>query len=225
MQRIRILVLLLFTCLLITRLVGHAQDTVTSTKESVPPKLRIPRATWEPIFFDSINERARQSKLANLRTYSVPPGDIEVRLWEGFGITRLQGIRLQRTRGIWSGTWLSPATEKFAGTDYKKPLPAPKSGWILFWERLVQAGFTTRPDSSTLPDDDFVVRDGMSYVVEINRERTYRTYCYENPDMHKRWADKKMVELIKIIDEEFRMKEITGAFYVETEKAASAKKP
>ena len=48
-----------------------------------------------------------------------------------------------------------------------------------------------------------MVRDGIGYVVEINRDRTYRTYFYDNPYIEPTIEDWQMMEVGRIIDVEF----------------------
>jgi hypothetical protein len=46
-------------------------------------------------------------------------------------------------------------------------------------------------------------RDGMSYVVEINSDRTYRTYMYDNPFYAKCDEAKRMMKIGEIVADEF----------------------
>ena len=47
--------------------------------------------------------------------------------------------------------------------------------------------------------------DGMSYVVEYNRDGSYRTYMYDNPDNAKCDEAKRMIKIGNMIAEEFNL--------------------
>ena len=51
------------------------------------------------------------------------------------------------------------------------------------------------------------VFDGVSYVVEINKDQQYRTYLYDNPAQAKCSEAKQMLEIAGIIAEEFDLSE------------------
>jgi len=102
-----------------------------TTEPSQPPRIlagKKVRPIWEPIFFQAINERASKSGLLPLRSYTVPGGDVEVRVWDGFGLSQLVGVVLKRTHGVWSATFLHAAFDGFEGTRFKRAIPAPKGG-------------------------------------------------------------------------------------------------
>lgn len=192
---------------LVSLLVALACAPASPQGELAPaggPKLVIPKDIWEPIFFESINRRARQSELSDLRKVVLPPGDLEVRLWEGFGLSKLEGYVLKRKGGRWQAIWLQPALPRFAKGKYMRSLGKPKSGWERLWGDLTEHGLLTLPDSSELKEERLIL-DGTSYVVEINREGVYRTYQYGNPDL-QRWPQaKQMLAIVGVIDREFDM--------------------
>jgi hypothetical protein len=51
----------------------------------------------------------------------------------------------------------------------------PKSGWEFFWKQIIDNGILTLRDPSEINCEDSGL-DGMSYVVEINQNKIYRTY-------------------------------------------------
>jgi len=182
------------------------------TQESDKFRAIVPKAFWEKIFFESINERVSSSKLSNLRLKGLPKDDLEIRLWSGFGLSRLQGFVLKRTAGEWSAVDLDwEVSENRKGKrDVKqvdKKLDSPKSGWDAAWQRLVDARILTLPDAEEI-NCSAGATDGMSYVVEYNLKNTYRTYMYDNPDYAKCDEAKRMLEINKIIAEEFYKREV-----------------
>ena len=82
----------------------HVEQTLTV--ELIKPqesefKLIIPKSIWEPIFFKAIDERAGIANLSSLRV-ELRKNDLELRLWNGFGLTLLEGFVLRRVSGKWS---------------------------------------------------------------------------------------------------------------------------
>lgn len=158
-----------------------------------PTEFDIPETFWEPLFFDAIDDR---SKWGRLRESSVPVGGMEIRIWAGFGITGMEGYRLRRYGTNWSAYYLGPKIQHM-----RREIELDDK-WEERWEKIEQLGILTLPDSSGLPNP-VLVSDGVSYVIEINDGRTYRTYCYMNPN-RKRWEEaQKLIQIVNIIDEEF----------------------
>lgn len=146
---------------------------------SMAGELIIPKDTWEPIYFQSINKVTNQAKLKSLRSYFVNGDDLEIRFWSGFGLQPLGGFILKRSNGTWSGLCI---TENFRkeGPPIESRSVTPQQGWDYLWQRLSTYGIMTLPDSSQLKDEARVM-DGVSYVVELNHRDQYRTYQYGNP--------------------------------------------
>jgi hypothetical protein len=157
---------------------------------------------WEEIYFESIDERAKIAGLSNLRTLVLPEGDLEVRVWNGFGNTALEGFVMKRSAGQWAAIHLDGIHSRLPRNKYQRKLHPPKSGWEECWTRLVDAGLLTLPDASQLGDEPMFA-DGMSYVVEYKVDGNYRTYEYSNPEYHDRDEAKRMLEISNIIFEEF----------------------
>jgi hypothetical protein len=183
------------------------------TKETPSPgrkelRLDIPKDTWEPIFFKSIDERARIANLKTLRAASLPHDDLEVRVWHGFGLTALEGFVLKRAAGEWSAIHLEGIHPNLLRSEYEKKLQTPKSGWELCWRRLEETGILTLPDGSAIGCSP-MINDGMSYVVEFNSNGIYRTYLYDNPDYAKCKEAKQMIAIGNIISEEFDVAEMS----------------
>jgi|GEM_PF-2533737 len=170
------------------------------------------RGSWEKIFFGSAKDpqtivgREAMSKLPDLRTYSLPKGDLEIRFWQGFGITYLQGYVFKRTADQWSASYLLPATAEFKKIGFKMDLRPPRFGWDAWWTKLSMLDILTLPDFESLPGQKATVLDGMSYVVEINQDGHYRTYMYDNPDSQpKLWPEvRKMQQIVRFLADQFQ---------------------
>jgi hypothetical protein len=140
----------------------------------------------------------------DLRKHLLPLGDEQVRVWRGFGITNLQGLILQKRAGKWTAVRLIGGIPGTRFKSRKTLYPDPKSGWPVFWSRAEALGLWSLPDDSTLPDKNRkFVMDGFSDLVELQRGGTYRAYVYDNPELQT-WAEaKRMVEINRLLGEEF----------------------
>ena len=170
-----------------------------------PSKTTImPAGKWEAIFFRVINQRTEAAHLPNLRTVNLPAGDLEVRFWVGFGLNGEDGIILRRSSDQWSALYLHGISDRHPPTNFQehRELKAPKSGWDKMWQRLTEAGILTLPDSSEIGCSTHEL-DGIGYVVELNTNKTYRTYMYENPQFAKCDEAKRMIEISEILFDEF----------------------
>jgi hypothetical protein len=81
-------------------------------------------------------------------------------------------------------------------------LPAGRKEFESLWQRLTGAGILTLPDSSTLECDTYG-KDGTNYIVEINMNKTYRTYRYHDPNHAACGEAKQMVKIGEIVASEF----------------------
>jgi hypothetical protein len=181
------------------------KGTLAPTRKDL--QLNIPKDTWGPIFFEGIDERAKLSNLKTLRAAALPNTDLEVRVWHGFGVTALEGFVLKRAGGKWSALHLDGIHPNLSRRQYQTSLSPPKSGWDVCWQRLRQAGILDLPDASALGCGGGV-NDGMSYVVEFNRDGIYRTYMYDNPDHAKCDEAKRVIAIGNLISEEFALPEM-----------------
>ena len=203
MKRIVLLTVLFSACSFLS---ACAYQMSSSRLETVKPqsnqlRLVVPKAIWERIFFQAIDERARIAKLPSLRS-ALPHGDLELRIWNGFGVTALEGFVLRRSAGKWSAIHLKGITPKLPRDEYEKKLGAPRSGWEECWRKLVEMEILSLPDAQEIQCSPSV-NDGMSFVVEINQENTYRTYMYDNPSFAECEQAKKMIVIGNFIADEF----------------------
>lgn len=162
----------------------------------------VQKKAWEPIFFKEINRRARLAKLSDLRRANLSKDDIELRVWIGFGLIPLEGFIIKKRHGQWSALLLRSISPHLARHDYQQTLLAPKSGWEPFWQRLIEKGVLTLPDSIEL-EGGVTVPDGESFVVETNTGGSYRTYLYSNPHLQK-WPEARTItEIVQSLLDEF----------------------
>ena len=153
-------------------------------------------------YFHEIDLVARLSGQTDLRKDNLAKDDIEVRLWNGFGLKPLEGISLRRISGQWSAIHVKADNYFEPGRAERKDLPRPKSGWDGVWGRLITADILTLPDSSTTRCQLSGI-DGMAFVVEINSDMRYRSYAYLHPDMADCKEATQMMKIFQIVFEEF----------------------
>ena len=188
----------------LTFLLGIAATSMwLVSRQSQEVRLIIPNASWEPIFFRGINSVAKLSGQADLRKTTLPEGDLEVRMWWGFGLSPLEGITLRRAAGQWSAVHVKADNYYEPERADRKELAPPKSGWEACWQRLTDAGILRLPDSSDVNCNPSGL-DGLSFVIETQAGNTYRTYKYANPMLDECNEAKQMVKVTEIFNEEFR---------------------
>lgn len=166
---------------------------------TIPQDLTTPNATARTYLHGALGV-AEWNGFADFRKRLLPVGDVEVRFWGGFA-RGTQGLVFRRQAGTWSATELAPVRRM-------KPrrLPAPKSGWPIFWSRAEELGIWTLPDETEIKDRKGYSRifDGYSNLVETQRGGAYRAYGYNNPQNQTRWRyAKPMADLDRLVKSEF----------------------
>lgn len=162
----------------------------------------IPDASWEPAFFEALAQRTTKVRMPSLRTQMLTGHDLEVRFWyDHFEI--ISGVIIRRSGEEWSADRLRQKYDHQPSSARLESLGAPKSGWEATWSKLTSAGILTLPDGSTVKCKSEVL-DGISYVVETNLNRTYRTYRYGNPQFANCDEAKRILLIETILSEEFR---------------------
>jgi hypothetical protein len=168
----------------------------------------IPKTFWERIFFEAINERSKEAQITKLRETDISPKDIEVRVWMGFGLTKLEGFILKRIGEKWSATKITTdyVSKKFVSKNIE--LSEPQIGWNQAWQKLLDAGILTLPDAESI-NCKAGATDGFSFVVEAKKGGNYRTYMYDNPNISFKDGCKEagqMIEIYKITRSDYGFK-------------------
>ena len=81
----------------------------------------------------------------------------------------------------------------------------PSSGWKSFLDNLVRLDIFTLPDCDTLSADYYKGNDADGVRVEFADNRSYRTYTYSCPDINEKKfiQAKKMMQIMRLIEDEF----------------------
>jgi len=150
-----------------------------------------------------IDQLTSLSNLAELRKVRLRKGDIEVRVWRGFGLGLLEGVLIKREGGEWYGLHIREIIDQYAEVQSVAlvQLSGPNGGWESFWGKLVDKGLLQFP---LTPENECERKyiDGILYVVEINQNGTYRNYQYLEGAEECR-ESKQMTEIGEIIGLEF----------------------
>lgn len=179
------------------------QNEITPVvQEAREPRLIIPETGWEPAFFSTLNERATGVNLSNLRTVALPDNDFEIRFWFDGLPYGVDGIVLRYSANQWTAIRLRGIAEHTHFRMQQETLPVPKSGWETAWQRLVSAGILTLPDATEVQCDAGGL-DGGGFVVEINKNRVYRTYRYGSPELAQCNEARQILQISEIFSDEF----------------------
>ncbi len=165
-----------------------------------------------PYLLGTTDSAANTAGIGLLRESSIPPRSVEIRVWDGFGITTPDSmLRLDvDEKGVAHGEVLVHYDNDFDGwkpadavafeRSIQKKCSNMRRGrytvtcvgefkkspdWSSLYRRLDALGIATLPDESTLPKTDVVVHDGSCMVVEVRNDSGYRTYEYCNPHQRK----------------------------------------
>lgn len=153
-------------------------------QKSQPNQVLVLNAHQDSLLFNGvsgyggINKVTELSEVVKLREVHLQKGDIEVRVWRGFGLLPLEGVVLKRTAGQWSGLHITTNNYYEPEKAEVKALYPPQMGWESFWQQLVEKEILTLPQTSE-NGCDFSNTDGIGYLVEINQDKIYRYYFYQ----------------------------------------------
>jgi hypothetical protein len=162
--------------------VEPAAASPTATPPVVLAELVTPdRKGKKPLAFEEIDRVVAAVGKRNLRDVALHESDLEIRVWGGFGLTATQGFILNRTNNQWTALGIRPELREPRTSKFSLlPLQEPKQSWDRAWQLLLEQGLLTLPDAETI-NCTAMIEDGYSYVVEVRKGRSYRTYSYDNP--------------------------------------------
>ena len=164
--------------------------------------LETPDARWEPSFFKALEGRTNKIGMLSLRKTVLPDNDLEVRFWyDHFEV--ISGVIIRRSAEKWSATYIGQRYAHEPSSIQQESLGVPKSGWEVVWNRLTDANILTLPDGSVNCRTE--VLDGVSYVLETNVNRKYRTYRYGNPNLANCDEANRILLIETILSEEFQI--------------------
>jgi hypothetical protein len=166
----------------------------------------IPNDGWVKIYFESIDKLTKRLGFKPLSLVKIKPGDLEVRIWSGFGIQGSDGTIIQRISNKWSAFSLDDP-QGTRRTDGKIVPPNAKKApenidWAKIWEQMERAGIKTIKDNSEIPHCSAIL-DGIGWVVEIAEANYYRTYMLSNPQLDRSEDGDKLLGIVAILAKAF----------------------
>jgi hypothetical protein len=169
----------IFLCAFSTGWAGNAR-AVQSTEDAFVPYARA---------------AAFRAGLPDLEEMQISRGDIGLRLWDGFGLTGIRGLVLQRTRGVWRASLVEP---KVSGGGYRVRQLPDTVAWAERWAEAIRAGLlNVEPVASRA--DGLVARDGYAVVVELYEGGRYRTAGSEAVDAPCGTDTRRLLEIAEIL--------------------------
>jgi hypothetical protein len=128
---------------------------------------------WEPLLFETTNNKLEKINLQSLKNKDIAEEDIEIRLWIGFGespSSDAEGLILEKKEGNWTALYLPKDTKGKMAVQSKEP----KSGWDVLWNNLNAHNFLTIADITESKGSIFT--DATLIVIEIKDSKNYRNY-------------------------------------------------
>ncbi|HEX6278485.1 MAG TPA: hypothetical protein VFZ49_00600 [Pyrinomonadaceae bacterium] len=168
-----------------------------------------------PTFHETIDQAAASVGKQNLRKTALGVDDIEVRVWGGFGMTSVRGFLITRKGGVWAASSIEAEFNMPRSLKYKETaLSEPARGWEAPWQSLLEHRLLTLPDAESI-DCSAMYEDGYSYVVEIKKGKSYRTYMYDNP--HHKFDNRcpeadEILAIANIIMNDYRLARFRGDY-------------
>jgi hypothetical protein len=169
-------------------------------------------AGWEQILLPEMIPRLKAAELPELRSVSLPEGDVEIRVWVGFDLSETRVLILRQIGGNWTASYLIGLERDGFGslkddsvTTTEIPLEDPKMGWQSLWKRLDELDFLYLPDAEEIGMEHIYIHSTI-VVVEMLQGDWFRTYYLfglpvEKEQHHK--AVRNMREICLLLSEQF----------------------
>jgi len=184
------------------------EQPATFVDTTMPFKKEIPTypGGGVDIFYELAKAKQKQLGLDNLESGF---DNLQIRIWYEFSLVRERKL-VVITNGdtYWKATiynlqvdW-DGQTETILSKTVKQVTP--KSGWDVFLKKLMDFKILTLPDQNDIPSYGGG-NDGNTYNIEVATKNQYRFYGYWEPQVYqdKYWQAKNMVDILKLIKQEF----------------------
>jgi hypothetical protein len=132
--------------------------------------------------------------LPDLRALSPTSAELHLRIWQGFGLTGVEGLAVSGAHAGWTAQMIvsTRRSECYA----QRPAPS-AADWGRLW-RDIEGGLSALP-ARPPRDPNWLVMDGHSYVVEWWAAGRYRTFVYDNPQVFRTPDDVQMMAIAREI--------------------------
>ncbi|MEZ5043302.1 MAG: hypothetical protein R2828_25625 [Saprospiraceae bacterium] len=183
---------------------GQSKQIETEIKKEIP--------TWNDgevdLFYKLIKQKREQLKLRDLEEGF---DSLQIRIWIDYSLIDFRELyTFEYQNNKWTGVYYfmradwnsNDLTETITETERK--IINPKSGWTDFSNKLLELEITALPNMRDIEGLVDGWTDGTTYNVEIGTKSNYRFYSYHLPDKFTEfWQAQNMVEILKLIEEEF----------------------
>lgn len=135
-----------------------------------------PAATWKDEFLPFTDQMLRATSLRPLRELAARGCDLNLRLWEGFGLKATKAYFIERNGHTWSAAYLRQALKPGEPTHLES---LPPDGWVeRLWDRLLKAGILTLVRSESMSP---AASDGTQVVIELCQQGHYQAVLVGDP--------------------------------------------
>lgn len=178
------------------------QSPASSVVQNEAQRSEVADTDWESSFFPALEERTMRVSLPSLKTGVLKSDDVELRFWYDARPDTINGFVIRRSSNAWSARGIRQVNDRWPSLMKQELLGSPRSGWDTLWKRLTEAGMLILPDSDETKCAPGAL-DGGGFVVEVIANQKYRTYRYANPQFADCDEAKRILNIEKIITEEF----------------------
>ena len=149
----------------------------------------------QAIFGDVVQRFAAELHLSPLSA-GVPLGILELRIWEGFGLTGVRLYQIHREGGHWSARRFYPVDhpDRIETEPLDESLP-----WAVRWSEAEAAGIWELTPSPARPSDYVPRDDGWSVVVEAAEGPRYNISGSDNPDYACTADDQRLLTVVQAL--------------------------
>jgi len=176
--------------------VSQTPDDPLFTEEDIE-KLRVEHLEN----LDFIDKRISNAGLRSLRRTKLKPNGVEIRIWDDGGSNPpLEGMILKKNNIEWVVKELRPTNSKQQWV--LRRIPTSQVDWESVYSQLIENDiFTNISDTEVSVVEPF--NDSKSVIIETLYEGKYRFYYFHAPCISKTDEAKKIVNILKILEDEF----------------------
>jgi len=149
----------------------------------------------EPRLIGYAREAGAQAGLPNLEAAALDSGEVEVRLWDGFGLSGIRGLILRRTGGQWQALRVEPGVNSHG---YQVHPIADRVSWGERWSEAVAAGLR-HVEPWAERKDGLVARDGYAVVLELKESGRYQSAGSVALDAACGAARRRLLEIAEVL--------------------------
>ena len=159
---------------------------------------------WREQILPVLHKKLATADIESLAAIPVSSNEVRVRVWKGFGITRLRGLFLDIADGKLSATYASEERED-KPVLRTRPLNSPLSGQEGFTQELLKFNIGQIPDQCERHPDRVGAEDGDILLIEFRDGPFSHSVLYEDLSQPKDEYDHKVKRLVDELSKEFRI--------------------